>query len=149
MKTFLFLFLLSFCLYADFSGKCVGISDGDTIRVLKDGKEIKIRLEGIDCPETHQDYGAKAKEFTSGLVFGKDVLVKEKEQDKYGRTVATVFVGEKNLNLELVKAGFAWHYKEYSKDKSLANAEKEAREKKVGLWAMENPVPPWEFRKGK
>jgi micrococcal nuclease len=143
---FLFAALTAF---ADFSGRCVGVSDGDTIKVLRDGKEVKIRLEGIDCPETHQDFCAKAKEFTAGLVFGKEVTVKEKEQDKYGRTVATVFVGETNLNLALVKSGFAWHYKAYSKDKELAAAEREARENRLGVWFPANPVPPWEFRKSK
>ncbi len=143
----LLLFMFIPFLHADFTGKCVGVSDGDTILVMNEGKAVKIRLEGVDCPESHQDYGAKAKEFTSGMVFGKDVTVKEKEKDQYGRTVGNVFIDEKNLNLELVKAGFAWHYKLYSKSKELAEAEAKARSDKVGLWFMDNPVPPWEFRK--
>jgi len=147
------IFFLSFLfmqfLYADFSGKCVGVSDGDTISVMNEGKAVKIRLEGVDCPESHQDYGAKAKEFTSIMVFGKEVTVKEKNKDQYGRILATVFIGEKNLNLELVKAGLAWHYKAYSKDKELASAEEKAREVKDGLWSMINLIPPWEFRKRK
>ena len=69
-------------LYADFTGKCVGVSDGDTIFVMNEGKAVKIRLEGVDCPESHQDYGTKAKEFTSSMVFGKDVTVKEKDKDQ-------------------------------------------------------------------
>ncbi len=134
---------------ADFVGKCVGVSDGDTISVMKGDKAIKIRIDGVDCPETSQDFGAKAKTFTSEMVFGKDVEVKEKGLDKYGRTVGSVFVEGKNLNLELLKAGLAWHYKQYSKDEAYSEAEKKARENMLGLWGGNNPVPPWDFRNGK
>ncbi len=61
-----------------FSGKCVGVSDGDTIKVLRSGQEAKIRLEGIDCPESGHPFSAKAKKFTSSLVFGKNVTGREK-----------------------------------------------------------------------
>jgi micrococcal nuclease len=131
-----------------FSGKCVGITDGDTIRVLKDGKEVKIRLDGIDCPEMGQDFGNKAKRFTSDLGFGKIVEVHQKDIDKYGRTVARVIVDGKDISLELVKAGLAWHYKEYSSDSELASAENLARGNEDGLWAMKNPIAPWDFRHG-
>lgn len=139
--------MICFISYSDFTGKCVGVSGGDTIKVMKDEKQVKITLEGIDCPESYQDFCAVAKEFTSNLVFGKEVIVKGDKLDKYGRTSAIVFVGETNLNLELVKAGLAWHYKDFSKDECLALAEKEARENKKGLWSKPSPIPPWEFRK--
>lgn len=74
-----------------FSGKCVGISDGDTIAVMKDGRAVKIRIEGIDCPELGQDFGTAAKRFTSTLVFGKVVSVKEYARDQYERIVASVY----------------------------------------------------------
>jgi micrococcal nuclease len=109
---------------------------------------MKVRLEGVDCPESHQDYGTKAKQFTSDLVFGKEVKVVAKEKDRYGRTVGTVFVDEQNLNLSLVKAGLAWHYKQYSKDETLAQAETDARAAKIGLWSVPDPTPPWDFRRG-
>ena len=131
-----------------FSGKCVGVTDGDTIGVLKDGKEVKIRLDGIDCPESRQDFGSKAKRFTSDLVFGKIVEVYQKDIDKYGRIVARIIVDGKDVSLELVKAGFAWHYKEYSSDPELGNAEKLARDNEDGLWGMQNPIAPWDFRHG-
>jgi hypothetical protein len=67
--------------------------------------------------------------------------------DRYGRTVAKVFVGETDVNMALVKAGLAWHYKAFSNDAGLAKAEEEARGKLAGLWADKNPIPPWEFRK--
>jgi len=81
------------------TGKVVSIADGDTIIVLDANKtQHKIRLYGVDCPESHQDYGQKAKEFTSGLVFGQNVEVKVMDTDRYGRTVSVVTVGTIILN---------------------------------------------------
>ena len=143
------LILLIFCLTLQgeiYSGKCIGVSDGDTISVLKAGRSVKIRLEGIDCPEGGQDFGAKAKRFTSELVFGKDVQVKEVTLDRYGRIVARVYVDGKDTSLELVKAGLAWHFKRYSSDPILASAEQEARSLKKEIWSVPNPIPPWEYR---
>jgi len=150
-KFLLFILVLSiFCQglsAGTFSGKCVGISDGDTISVMKYGRAIKIRLEGIDCPEPGQDFGTRARRFTSDMVFGKIVEVKEYNQDVYGRIVARVYVDGKDLSLELVKAGLAWHFKKYSSDPILAGAEDQARKQKIGLWSMPNPIPPWEYRR--
>jgi endonuclease YncB( thermonuclease family) len=103
-------------------------------------------LEGIDCPEQGQDFGTRAKQFTSALVFGKDVEVKEYYPDRYGRMVARILVGGQDVSLELVKAGLAWHFKRYSSDPVLAEAEVEARRARVGLWSMPGAVPPWEWR---
>lgn len=111
------------------------------------GRAVKIRLEGIDCPELGQDVGTRAKQFTSTLVFSKDVEVKAYCPDRYGRMVARVYVGDQDVSLELVRAGLAWHFKKYSSDPVLADAEEQARREKKGLWSMPNPVPPWEYRK--
>ncbi len=86
----IFTFLLpspEFCA-GDFSGRVLGISDGDSIRVMHDGKGEKIRLYGIDAPEKGQAFGNKAKQFVSALGYGKEVKVEVKDQDRYGRTVA-------------------------------------------------------------
>ncbi len=92
----------------DFSGKVVGISDGDTITVLRDRTPVKIRLSGIDCPETGQDFGRRAKSLTSGLAFGKVVTVHTRGKDRYGRTVADVILPDgRILNHELVRRGVA------------------------------------------
>ncbi len=116
------------CLPAqDFTAKCVGVTDGDTITVLVGTEQMKIRLEGIDTPETGQDFATRAKQFTSGLVFGKHVHILPKEKDRYGRLVARVQVEGKDVSLELVKAGLAWHYNRYSSDRELAVAERRAR----------------------
>ena len=128
----------------------MGISDGDTITVLDDTRtQHKIRLWGIDCPESGQDFGTKAKKFTSNLVFGKTVSVISEDSDRYGRTVGTVKVDGKNLNEELIKAGFAWVYGRYFKRpvcEQWKRYEESARKSKAGLWAQPNPTPPWEFR---
>ena len=102
-------------------------ADGDTISVMLDGAAAKVRLNGIDCPESSQDFGTKAKQFTSGLAFGKDVRVAWSKKDRYGRILGTVFVGEKNVCEALVENGMAWHYVKYSDDKRLSKLEAEAR----------------------
>ena len=89
------------------SGEVVGISDGDTITVLREKEQVKIRLYGIDTPERGQAFGKKAKQFTSKLVYGKVVEVKVMDTDRYGRTVALVAVNKQILNDELLKAGYA------------------------------------------
>lgn len=128
--------------------KVVGIIDGDTIKVLDNQTEIKIRLSDIDCPERKQAFGTKAKQATSDLAFGKNVKLNIRNKDRYGRTVAEVILpnGEV-LNKELVRLGYAWHYKRYSKDNSYRELEIEARKNHRGLWIEKNPISPWEYRK--
>ena len=103
--------LLSFpCLSRAWSGKVVGVSDGDTVKVLRDGKQVKIRLYGIDCPEKSQPFSKRAKQFTSDMVFGKEVEIGAITIDHYGRTIALVYVDGTSVNGELVRAGLAWVY---------------------------------------
>ena len=132
----------------DFSGKVVGVADGDTITVLSGRTPVKIRLHGIDSPEGGQAFGAKAKAFTSDLVFGQVVTVHPYNLDRYGRTVAEITLADgRILNEELVGAGFAWWHPKYApNDARLRALEKEAKEKTLGLWADANPIPPWEWR---
>jgi len=106
-------------------------------------------LAAIDTPEKGQPYGQAAKKFTANLVAGKIVKVWPTDTDRYGRTIAFVFVGSTDLNKELLKAGLAWHYKQYSRDPELAKLEFEARVKKVGLWKEPDQVAPWEWKKNK
>ena len=131
---------------ASFVARVVGVADGDTITVLQDHQQIRIRLDGIDCPEGGQAFGKRAKQFTSELVFAKDVTISPRDVDRYGRTVARVSVGDTDVSLELVRAGFAWHYKRYSADPILSKAEIEARNAKAGLWADPHAIAPWDFR---
>lgn len=129
-------------------GKVVGISDGDTIRVMHSGRETKVRLFGIDCPERDQAFGDKARRFSAKMVFGKVVEVEQVDRDVYGRSIAWVSVDGKSLNKELLRAGLAWWYRYYAENEhELERLEAEARQKKIGLWSWRNPIPPWEFRR--
>lgn len=132
-----------------FTAKVVGVSDGDTLTVLDAAKvQTKIRLNGIDAPESKQDFGARAKEALSSKVFGHEVRLVKRDVDRYGRTVADVYVGERLVNRELVAEGWAWHYVKYApQDRALADAEASARTKRIGLWTGESPIAPWDFRK--
>lgn len=130
--------------------KVIGVKDGDTFEVLRNGQPVTVRLYGIDTPEKNQAYGQRAKQFASDLAFGKNVRLIEHNKDRYGRTVGTIVLPDgRSLNEEMVREGFAWHYKAYSKDKNLENLEADARRFKRGLWQDPNPVAPWDFRKQK
>jgi endonuclease YncB( thermonuclease family) len=131
----------------DFSRRVVGVSVEDTINVMHDGRAEKIRLYGIDAPEKGQAFGNRAKQFVAAPAFGKEVEVEVKDRDRYGRTVADVILPDgRNLNHEIVKAGFAWWYRKYApKDTELERLESKARQAKRGLWVDPHPVPPWEF----
>ena len=130
-------------------GKVTRVSDGDTITILDAANvQHKIRLHGIDAPEKKQAFGEKAKQHLSSLVFGKGVIIKAQDTDRYGRTVGKVFIDGRDVNLEMLRAGFAWHYKRYDKSAVYAEAESEARQNRRGLWADSNPTKPEDFRRG-
>ena len=149
--TRLLLLLLCFTVYSnELTGKVVHISDGDTITVLDQTRtSYKIRLYGIDAPESRQPFGNVSKKHLGGLLGGGTVRVEWKSKDKYGRIVGTVFVGDLNVNLKMVQDGMAWHFKKYDSSKVFADAETTAKEKHLGLWKDKTPVPPWEYRKQK
>lgn len=134
------------------------VSDGDTIAVDCDGEKLKLRFCGIDAPESRQPLGAESKALLSKLVEGKQVIVRPMEQDRYDRTVAEVSVKvgndeyAHNVNTEMVRAGMAYHYKQYSSNcpsrEAIAKAEEEAKSKKIGVWSGDYQKP-WEYRKAK
>jgi endonuclease YncB( thermonuclease family) len=136
-------------LLAEINGKVVAIADGDTVTVLMNNAQYKLRLAEIDTPERAQPYGSKAKEVLSGLVFGKTVVAKVQDIDRYGRYVARIYVGDVDVSREMVRQGAAWVYRQYSKDKSLLVVEAEAKAASRGLWALPEAqnIPPWEWRK--
>ena len=147
----LFLLLVSHAHAAEYPAKVVGITDGDTLTVLTTKKtQVKIRLAGIDAPESGQDFGTRAKQAASSLAFGKAVTIIERDVDRYGRIVAEVILPDgRSLNRELVGEGAAWWYRKYATaDKVLAQLEAAARQDRRGLWSQSAPVPPWEWRKG-
>ncbi len=134
-----------------FEGKVIGVKDGDTFEVLYDGQPERVRLAEIDCPEKSQPFGNNAKQYASDLCFGKTVTVSSNgKRDRYGRVVGIVVTEDGiNVNEALIKAGLAWHYKDYSNSDELAEMEQHARLEKAGLWADKRPVAPWDWRKNK
>lgn len=132
-------------------GRVVRITDGDTFTLLTDEKkQVKVRLHGIDCPERSQAFGQVARQKLSDLVFNQQVRVVEKDVDRYQRTVGIVYTRDNRcVNEELLRAGLAWHYKEYDKNSEWAALEEAAREKGIGIWSQPNPVRPSEYRREK
>lgn len=145
------------------TGIVVKVADGDTITVNAEGTKVKVRLYGIDAPETEksnkrtgriskpgQPYGEEAYRALANKVFRKQVKLDVMDIDRYRRAVCIVWIDSRNINREMVAEGFAWAYKQYL-DRPHASeyigAEETARRAKRGLWAQGNPVPPWEFRK--
>lgn len=141
-------------LYAEsFYGRVTRIADGDTIHVLRNDGDVTVRLHGIDCPEKSQPFGREAGRFAAEMVSGKRVLVRVMDIDRYGRLVGIVSVDNEGLrevlNEFLVAAGLAWWYRQYAPgDRNLARLEETARREGRGLWGGDDPIPPWEWRRG-
>lgn len=137
--------------YRNFYAKVVGVKDGDTVVLLVDQQQLVVRLADIDCPEKNQPYGKAAKAVCSDLCYGKTVQVKSGGKlDRYKRLVAYIYVDRRvSVNEMMIMKGYAWQFLKYSKSSHLHNLEMEARNKRMGLWADPNPVPPWVWRKSK
>lgn len=136
----------------EFTGQVVGIQDGDTLTVHREGGvEVRIRLWGIDAPERCQAYSNAAKKHLAALAFGQQVRVLGHGQDRYGRIVAEGILPDgTNINQEMVRAGYAWWFRKYAPDnRLLEQLEMEARNARRGLWADPRAVPPWEYRRSK
>lgn len=147
---FLVLAINTSSLAATLTGKIIRVLDGDTIEVLDNKIPIRVRLADIDCPEKKQPFGNAAKKFVLDAAAHKIVTVNTRNKDRYGRTIGEVILPNgDSLNRLLISHGYAWHYKKYSKDPSLAKLENQARRSKVGLWNDKNPIAPWTWRRGK
>ncbi len=149
-----FLLFRSIAASADtLTGKVVKVADGDTITVLDNNTQHKIRLQGIDAPERKQPFGNASRKHLASLVAGKTVTVKWAKRDRYSRIVGFVLVDGHDVNLAQVKAGMAWFYRYYQRELSsedrrrYATAENQARTDRLGLWQDKNPMPPWEWRR--
>jgi micrococcal nuclease len=129
------------------TGRVMNVIDGDTLVVLNQiGKSMTIQLKGVDAPELPQAFGKSAREKLQDRVGGKLVRVVFAEADEFGRRTAEVFENDQSVNVWLIRAGLGWHNWKFDPHKSKAAAEKYAREKRIGLWAAEDPVPPWEWK---
>lgn len=134
---------------ADLTGRVVAVSDGDTITVLVDKRQVKVRLAEIDAPEKMQAFGQRAKQALSDLVYDKTVMLDVVDTDRYGRSVARVLVNGVSANEQMVSQGMAWCYRKYLRGDWCLPAEAAAREAKNGLWADPDPTAPWEWRKNR
>jgi micrococcal nuclease len=137
-------------------GRIVRVTDGDTVTLLSsDNTQIKLRLAGTDAPESRMPYGQASRVHLAGLVLNKEVVAVTQKQDHYGRNVATLFIGTKDINLSMVQADMAWHYKQFESvlDKSIARkhaqSEQTARFEQQGLWQQPNQQAPWDWRKNR
>lgn len=153
LPTCIFLLLTSFAYAEKITGKVVKVTDGDTVHILlKSMQKEKIRLAGIDAPERKQAFGKKSKQYLADLIGAKQVTVEFDKRDRYGRIVGKLHYKGKDINLEMVKAGFAWHYKKYAHEQNEDDriayvvAENNAYRNKKGLWYGNLPISPWEYR---
>jgi micrococcal nuclease len=151
------LFLLfSFILSAQtINVKVERVVDGDTIDViLESGKKESIRFYGIDAPEGKQSYGKESTAFVKKKLADPNIKIRKINRDRYKRIVAVIYTAEgETLNLELVKAGLAWVYPKYCKEKDLCKRKKQhqeqAKKQKIDLWKENDHVAPWKYRQQK
>ena len=136
-------------LFNTLCGVVTSVTDGDTLMLTTDDAEYKIRLACIDAPERNQPGGKESTAALTELVKDKPVTVKVIGIDRYKRKLGVIFLGKANVNTSMVALGHAWHYTRYSDSKRLTDLQSEAMLAKLGLWAADNPIPPWEWRKGK
>ncbi|EIN0583660.1 thermonuclease family protein [Salmonella enterica subsp. enterica serovar Newport] len=134
---------------ADFSGRIVRVIDGDTVQVLSDSKMMKVRLSGIDAPESGQPFGQRSKQNLLNLAAQKQVNVIADTTDRYGRWLGTLMIDGLNINAEQIKAGMAWAYRYHghASDKEMMELEDTARRHKIGLWSSSSPIEPWKWRR--
>ena len=134
-------------------GRIVKVTDGDTVQVLDASKTThKIRLAGIDAPESGQAFGTKAKRRLLELVGGQTVGVEYSKRDRYRRIVGKILVDGRDVNLVMVRDGLAWWYRKYAGEQSAVDqrlyktAEDQARAGRVGLWSDPHAMAPWDWR---
>lgn len=109
----------------------------------------KIRLAGIDAPEKQQAYGVQSKIYLEHLIADKDVSIKVLSCDQYGRYVGKIYLNGKDINGEMIRSGYAWHYNHFDSNPVYAGFMLDAQRSNRGLWQEVHPTPPWIFRKGR
>jgi endonuclease YncB( thermonuclease family) len=127
-------------------GRVVRVADGDTLTLLIDRKQIKVRLTEIDAPESKQAFGQRSRQSLGDMCAGQDAVVQAAGRDKYGRVLGRVACRGVDANAEQVRRGMAWVFDRYVTDRSLYALQNEARASQVGLWADKSPTAPWTWR---
>ena len=136
-------------LYNNIPGIVTKVYDGDTLTLQNNNGIYKIRLSGRDAPERRQAYGNVSRNHLYNMVRNKFVYAEVHDKDRYGRYVAKIIIDNTDVNAQMLKAGLAWHYKQYDKNPEYARLEQEAKQNRRGLWMEKNPIPPWIYRKTK
>jgi endonuclease YncB( thermonuclease family) len=129
-------------------GTVLSVTDGDTIKVQLSSGPISVRMYSIDAPEKDQSWGLEARAALASRLDRRQVALEVESQDRYERLVATVFLGEENINAWMVSEGNAWAYRDYLKDPSYCYSEADARSRRLGLWSLpaNSTYAPWEWR---
>lgn len=150
----LFMPLCSAAWSATFTTNQVRVIDGDTLEVIPPNKKSeRIRLLGIDAPESKQEFGSISSSTLQKCVGNGSVKIEYRERDKYSRILGKVWANGVDCNLNQVKTGSAWHYKYFQNQQppadriSYSEAEKRAKNNNLGLWANPNPINPYKYRK--
>ncbi|PIQ99754.1 MAG: hypothetical protein COV66_09080 [Nitrospinae bacterium CG11_big_fil_rev_8_21_14_0_20_45_15] len=148
---FLTLIFPTIVLGKSINGKVIAVSSGDNITILSDNDIIhKIRLANIDAPELKQPFGRQSRNFTEELAMDMRVRVNYQIKDYHNRLIGDVVLPNgKLLNEEMIRYGYAWHYRvKRPPSQIFSNLEYQAWKNKLGLWVQDKPIPPWEFRRG-
>ena len=130
-------------------GQVIDVLDGNTVKLRSDWHIYKIRLAGIDAPEKQQAYGVQSKIYLEHLIADKDVSIKVLSCDQYGRYVGKIYLNGKDINGEMIRSGYAWHYNHFDSNPVYAGFMLDAQRSNRGLWQEVHPTPPWIFRKGR
>jgi endonuclease YncB( thermonuclease family) len=132
---------------ADFTGRVVKVADGDTITVLVNKTQIRVRLDAIDAPESKQAFGKRSRQSLAYMCAAKIARVEDRGKDRYGRTIGRVNCAGIDVNSEQLRRGMAWVFTRYVPMGSpFYELEAYARLRRAGLWADPNPIAPWEWR---
>jgi endonuclease YncB( thermonuclease family) len=132
---------------AGWSGRVVSIHDGDTMTVLLNRQQVRVRLDSIDAPELGQAFGKRSKESLAALCAAREARIEDRGEDRYGRVIGRVTCAGVDANAEQVRRGMAWVFVKYApKGSPLYRFEDDARIRRHGLWADPKPVPPWDWR---
>lgn len=131
------------------TGKVINVADGDTLTLLVERTQVRVRLAEIDAPERKQPFGTRSRQSLHALCHGKPAVVATTGKQHRDRIIGTVYCDSTDANAEQVRRGMAWVYDRYAKPNSpLYFLQTEARGLRRGLWADKSPVPPWEWRRG-
>lgn len=133
---------------AGLSARVVSIHDGDTLTVVIDRRQVRVRLSDIDAPELRQAFGTRSRQSLAEICFGKPAELEVRGKDRYRRVIARVTCAGADANAEQVRRGYAWTYTRYARrDSPLHALESEARTARLGLWTDPAPVAPWDWRR--